>query len=397
MKKISQKLYNYVWAVFLMTPIYMIMFDLALGVSRSNFLVIIAAIICLFIILAIFLERKIYLNRNILIIILMLAFIFVLSIRNFDIIDYSFIQFGFYIIIPALLVFHEINIQEVLRYLIYLSFPLILGLENILTIQNYGISQADMYNVYAMVPCILASLIHFFHYREQSNIFIKIGYLLNLYYLFRVGINAVRGFWLVFLFFVAFEIMFMLQKNNSKKNYDIIVLVATAILVLVILNLSEVLMFAVSTLQNVSDIELGILTKTVILLERGDISNGRFDIWENAINCFLNTPILGAGIDGIAIWSNGTIAYPHNFILQLLVDGGILFGIFPIAISLIGLYNLVMRKVKNNEIMIFSIFLTSASIPIALLSGDIWKSSTLWLTIFFYAKYIVTRKVKRNE
>nr|WP_317448642.1 hypothetical protein [uncultured Sellimonas sp.] len=265
MKKISQKLYNYVWAVFLMTPIYMIMFDLALGVSRSNFLVIIAAIICLFIILAIFLERKIYLNRNILIIILMLAFIFVLSIRNFDIIDYSFIQFGFYIIIPALLVFHEINIQEVLRYLIYLSFPLILGLENILTIQNYGISQADMYNVYAMVPCILASLIHFFHYREQSNIFIKIGYLLNLYYLFRVGINAVRGFWLVFLFFVAFEIMFMLQKNNSKKNYDIIVLVATAILVLVILNLSEVLMFAVSTLQNVSDIELGILTKTVIL------------------------------------------------------------------------------------------------------------------------------------
>lgn len=397
MKKISQKLYNYVWAVFLMTPIYMIMFDLVLGVSRSNFLAIIAAIICLFIILAIFLERKIYLNQNILIILFMLALIFVLSIRNFNIIDYSFIQFGFYIIIPALLVFHEINIQEVLRYLIYLSFPLILGLENILTIQNYGISQADMYNVYAMVPCILASLIHFFHYREHSNICIKIGYLLNLYYLYRVEINAVRGFWLVFLFFVALEIMFLLQKNNSKKNYDIIVLVVTVILVLVILNLSEVLMFAVSTLQSVSDIELGILTKTVILLERGDISNGRFDIWESAINCFFNTPILGAGIDGIAIWSNGTIAYPHNFILQLLVDGGILFGFFPIAISLIGLYNLVMRKVKNNEIMIFSIFLTSASIPIALLSGDIWKSSTLWLTIFFYAKYIVTRKVKRNE
>ena len=393
-KKKALVVNGYIWAIFMMTQVYMLLFEAIFNLDRNTFLKLIALLIMGLIIIALFFEKKVYIYNVIVITLFTLVFILFLSLSNLKNVDYTIVQFGYYVLIPAYLVCQKFDIEFVLKDIIYLSFFVILGIEKILVIQNYGISQADMFNVYSMIPCILASIVHFIHFRDKSTFLLKIGYIINLYYLFRVGVNAVRGFWIVIICLFGMEILFWLQKKNAKKTYDILLSIGIALVIFILTNIKSILIWMIKFVQDTLKVSLGFFSKTAILLERGDLSNGRMELWKDSIKCFFSSPIIGNGIDGVKIWSRGRIAYPHNFIIQLLVDGGILFGLLSISIAIIGFYKMIYKHVLEKETLIAAIFLSSVSIPISMLSGDIWKSGSLWLTIFFYAKFITSRKVK---
>ena len=74
-----------------------------------------------------------------------------------------------------------------------------------------------------------------------------------------------------------------------------------------------------------SDIKLDFVRKTLKI--QTDISNGRNAITEYVVENIFKSPIWGHGVSTITYNSNGMIPYPHNFILQLFYDGGILLAV----------------------------------------------------------------------
>ena len=80
----------------------------------------------------------------------------------------------------------------------------------------------------------------------------------------------------------------------------------------------------------------------------------------------------------------------------MLVDGGFVFASVPLYYTVKGIYFFVIGKIKDKNEFQFAFFLTVISFPISILSGDMWKSSSLWFTIFFYIK-ILLKKQNENE
>lgn len=385
------KSYNsFAVACALITPAYMLLFEALLGISRRTGLAIMALLIFGCIVMALILIRKIKSEKNILWIVASFSLLYILSFNNMKQIHYSIIQFGFYFLLPAYLMQQDIDFEKILRYEVLLSLPMVLRLESLLEITNWGLQQADMYNVYAMVPFVLASFSHFLHYRKNSLLLVKIGYILNIYYAVRISINAVRGFLIAIICYIVLEILYYLKIKNTAKNYKVIIALLGILFVFCVLNFSSIVEESVWLLQKIVGGEWGFLTKMERLIERGDLSNGRIGIWKNAILCFSESPIWGHGVAGFQVWNN-LYTYPHNFILQLLTDCGLLFGAFPIYVAIKGLYTVIEAPIEKHT-HIFAVFLTASSFPPCLLSGDMWKSCALWMTLFFYCKFFMKGK-----
>ena len=64
------------------------------------------------------------------------------------------------------------------------------------------------------------------------------------------------------------------------------------------------------------------------MIALNDISNGREPVYEAAIAGIKNAPLLGNGIEAFPAYT--AYSYPHNFILQLVYEGGILFCVIPV-------------------------------------------------------------------
>ena len=127
------------------------------------------------------------------------------------------------------------------------------------------------------------------------------------------------------------------------------------------------------------DISLNVVDKFLRLSESGDMTNGREVISSKSWEGISNSPLLGNGTSQFL--NNTGMVYPHNFILQLLYDGGIIltsFVIVPIARMLI----FKIKTVSESE-FICLLFMFFASVPCSLFSGDLWNAGTLWMFFGF--------------
>lgn len=111
---------------------------------------------------------------------------------------------------------------------------------------------------------------------------------------------------------------------------------------------------------------------------------GRVTLYKCAIGEFLNNPILG---NGVFYFEKKYGTYPHNWLLELLCDLGIIITTiicFFIIILLIKLF-----KVINGNIHIMGIILLCFSyVPKYMLSGSIYLNGTLMFSITFAMLYI---------
>ena len=120
---------------------------------------------------------------------------------------------------------------------------------------------------------------------------------------------------------------------------------------------------------------------------RQAVEDGRNVIYENALNGIAQHPILGNGI-GQFDYNYGT--YPHNLLLQLLYEGGIIFVIL-IFVPILILIILVLCKGKGKfENTYLVIFLVSSSIVKLMLSYEFWSDIYFW--IILYLSYMVLFK-----
>ncbi len=116
----------------------------------------------------------------------------------------------------------------------------------------------------------------------------------------------------------------------------------------------------------------------------GDISNGRIGIYKLALTEFLNSPIVGNGIGTFTI--NGEHSYPHNVIIQMLYESGIIYTIIlciPVAVFIRRLFN----RGLDDANKIVAMFLLCLSFIGLMLSSYYWNQQAFWLIVGFGISY----------
>ena len=133
------------------------------------------------------------------------------------------------------------------------------------------------------------------------------------------------------------------------------------------------------------------MAKFVKAIEQGDISNGRFEIWLASLRGFCAEPIWGHGIGQIS--RDLSYVHPHNSVVQLLYDGGLLLlalVLIPTCCIAIRFLRLRTKSLQHIMLVVLLIFLFFISVPNSMLSGDLWSNSRVWLLVGFclslYAK-----------
>lgn len=125
-----------------------------------------------------------------------------------------------------------------------------------------------------------------------------------------------------------------------------------------------------------ANIHIRSVEKILTLGAENNLSNGRDAITEITLTYIGDKPIFGYGLDRFDEITNGLL-YPHNFILQLLFDGGLLLFtviMVPICKNLNRLW-----RVCNKEQYILVSTLVFASVPGALFSDNLWHIVALWI------------------
>lgn len=142
-------------------------------------------------------------------------------------------------------------------------------------------------------------------------------------------------------------------------------------------------------------VELYSIDKFLLLMDDGrGIGNGRDDITELTIRAIPESILWGHGIAS-APRVIGYV-YPHNFVLQLLLDGGLILSSIVLVPFVKGLVSWV--KYCNNKEYIVILILLASIIPGAMVAGELWQNFGLWFIIgVFNALIIKPTSYERND
>lgn len=287
-----------------------------------------------------------------------------------------FIVFVFLpLIIPSIV---DVNIKNLIRVIFIIPSIGIFWSSSFLVVA--GINVISMGECYALLIPIIAALTYLMIYYKKDSVKEKVlllpSIIINFFYFVVIVLYGSRGPILCGVLCFVFLLVFGNQwdKNQSKKKWKI--LLFTLIIAVFVLFFWEIIQY-VSLLANRSGVNIRAIEKLYRLKRSSNIWNGRNDLYQIASQGILESPIWGHGIS--TFLSNTGIIYPHNFILQVLYDGGLILGLLLFVPMLRGCFKIV-RYGGIDDLAIFSVLFFS-SVPGALFSGDCWKNGCLWLLL----------------
>lgn len=259
-------------------------------------------------------------------------------------------------------------------------FPL-LGIPNLLHIFEVdsvaswrGISMDVSYGF--LISIISATTYVFGYVRYESikeRIVSYIGIIGNTYIFFYVLLYGSRAPILCIILAILFLYVFYYDKGHVSTNMVRLHIVIVSFIILLVSGFSAISLFN-KYFQEIG-IDIKALTKIISLAEDGDVSNGRSGLNSLTWNYIMDSPVWGYGIDRYDAMTSKM--YPHNFLLQLLFDGGIilfLFVLIPIWTYLNKLWNKCTREQFYLIVMLFF-----SSVPGALFSQNMWQIIPLWV------------------
>ena len=131
-----------------------------------------------------------------------------------------------------------------------------------------------------------------------------------------------------------------------------------------------------NSILNDAGISVNFINKFISLDQDNDITNGREIVYSMVIDDIIKNPLLGGGMDLFDFYYPG-MNYPHNFLLQILYDGGLLLFV----ILVIPLYRGIKRfwvSCTHDEYAVYTA-LFFGSVPGAMFSGNLWQNGLLWM------------------
>lgn len=295
----------------------------------------------------------------------------------------SFLMFIVFSIIAYVIpLITTIDVKITLRSIMFFSVFSLLRLDVIFAFA-YDYNEAiSMGASYAYLIPVLATIVYSFYYLHEDKGFQKLfSYILivaNFIFFLELFIYGSRGPLLAIICCVLF--LYILSKRNSALRINTPRVLVVIVLVMVIIATFMLLLNSIIDLLGSLGINSYSLNKIVRMFEMDNLSNGREDLSRMSIDGFLQHPILGNGLD-LFSYNTKVTSYPHNFILQILYDGGLLFFFILMIPAIRNVIKLFKQAYYSR--VVFFVFAFCASVPGALFSGDLWELNMLWLFFGF--------------
>lgn len=301
------------------------------------------------------------------------------------------IQFIFYAIVPVYVISQRLDGELVMRYSLYISMLTATCINEMFRIQYTSVSQAFMGNIYAVLSPVLIAMIHFRLYRKQSNIVTKIAYLYNLYVMFLIFKYANRGAVVCIIFCLAVLLINGYTESEERKKLSaikiILIIIFSSAAIFTVMNLLAVLEMARDFMNDVFHSVPSFISKMIYYINKGDVTDGRADINVYVYSAIAEKPIFGHGIKTFQAFATEQVGrtwpYVHQYILQYLFEGGIVFGLIPIALSLILTAKVLCTMISTKKEFAICATLVCCVIPRYLLSNEPWLSTTIWMLITY--------------
>ncbi|WP_088052518.1 O-antigen ligase family protein [Virgibacillus dakarensis] len=278
------------------------------------------------------------------------------------------VSFWFFLIcLPTGLFYIAIKNKTIFLNMLIKSayYQIVMGLAFILSSLTKDPSYDMVFSYLILLPLIV--LVYKSFYK-----FLIVDFILILSGLISIIIIGSRG---PLLSLAVFFVILLSNRlfRDRKKIKDIFVFLLTC------LSLILLFVFYDSFLLRFGNIlgNYGISSRTLFLFtnDNANFLTGRSDLYNTTIQKITEKPFLGYGIAGDRIFLNGT--YPHNLILELLSQFGVILGAFIIILLLFYWINGILNK-NRIERDIAIIFLGIGLIQL-FISGSYLTSSNFWL------------------
>ena len=230
-----------------------------------------------------------------------------------------------------------------------------------------------------LVP-IVANIAYIkFFYKENS---VKMKILtcfvssINLVFLFELFLFGSRGPLLAIMLLCIILYIVTIEEGRlsfEKKRFRVTIIAS----VMFVLFFFTLVSYFDDFLTNIG-INSYAVQKIINMGSEGNLSNGRSELSEITWNDFLNEPIFGHGLDMFE-QNHPDQPYPHNFILQILYDGGIVLFII-LMVPILKRFTKKIKSLSREEGALMT-FLFFSSVPGGLFSQDLWENAVLWLFI----------------
>lgn len=293
-----------------------------------------------------------------------------------------FVEYG---VVGFLIGGTSFDVEKTTRYTSYLvlllAYPIIVLLQTNRLL--YGESMG-MGLSYALLSPALAIITHLLYFRRKKDYLMYLVYIFSAYLLYQIIVRGIRGAILCMLVFAFFAV---LNTDRIRAKFSVRRGVVLVIVFIGLLNADSIFSFVANWLSS-AGVHIRFIEKTIALGNVvGDVSNGRTSIYSVALSDFIESPIWGKGIGYFPEIHN--INYPHNLVLQVLGEGGLLLGI-PIVIILGRIvYDLIFGKIVDRNLKIIVLLLASCTIPAAFVSDEIWNYQLLWLLFGIVIKKVM--------
>ena len=308
----------------------------------------------------------------------------------------SFVFFGVFTIASFLIpLFAVIDGRLFLKAIMLFAVPAIFNLNKVFAPAQWYQDYISMGVSYSFLAPIVATIVYMFCYYRQENKWQKklgvIGVLANLVFAFYLFSDGSRGPFFSIVSLLFFLMFFKSNPNKLGVYYKKgtifwvgVILISVGILFVPILSLFHNILSSFGVSFNVID-------KFIELNNESNITNGREIIYLTTISGILEKPLFGWGID-LYYLHNEAFTYPHNFIMQILYDGGIVL----FFVLMVPLYKGIKRIWKTCTLDEYAVYtaLFFGSVPGALFTDDLWNNCFLWL---FFGALLSKSFVKVNR
>lgn len=279
----------------------------------------------------------------------------------------------------------QIDVRTLLLAMLVMPFWGILYIDRVFFDDIIVYGYISMGLSYALLVPVMANLIYLLFFYDKNQTWLKKAFLIffsacNIYYLIMMMTYGSRGPFLCIFSMILFYFVIKYKEGWGIVIYKQRMFILCVGLVLVSLFFESILVYFSELLKGY-DISLNIIDKFLRKGEEGDMTNGREPLVNMAWNGFLNAPLIGHGTAQFERNTGGI--YPHNFLLQILYDGGITLFLL-ILIPLGRAFMEKIKKITKDEFVILFMFFFF-SVPGALFSGDLWQAYRIWL--FFGAVF----------
>ena len=382
----------------LIMALYLCLFyiNAIVGIDGIGIITLACVFVLFFISLA---NRWIEIGKAWVIIVAYIFFLFSFSILkneiNSLIIEYLF-RFISYGIIGILIGMQDIDIEYVIKTIICIAVTgsllmLRKGYTWFLIIDpTHGVAMGLSY---ALLPLIIAALMGLKYCLRWKLLSF---YLLCVISLFYLKISP-RGVLLAVGVFILITVYYNVYVRNHQSNIALFPFLAiiggTVGLTCFVTNIALIVTSVSEFLDSEFNMRIFALDKLIYYLEKGDVSNNRFDLWKKGWDFAKNHPLTGNGI-GYFEMKNDT--YTHNIFLQSMNEGGVIM-LIPICVifAFVIFWMLFIRgsKVTREQYFFAGLLFVSGAFPL-IYSSVYWIMNPFWV---FLGYVIVNIKFKSKK